>query len=76
MYQFSGKTNNFDFLAQICPKMDLGSEIQKTKYWNKNQHRQDAMDANFQEKQTTLTFSTQICPKKKLRFEIQKTNLE
>ena len=72
MYQFSGKTNNFDFLAQICPKMDLGSEIQKTKYWNKNQHRQDAMDANFQEKQTTLTFSTQIYQKKNLWVGISK----
>ena len=30
MCQFSGKTNNLTFLAQICPEMDLGLEIQKT----------------------------------------------
>ena len=28
--QFSVKMNNFDFLAQICPKRKLGFEIQKT----------------------------------------------
>ena len=30
VYHFSGKTNNFDFLTQICPKMDLGPKIRKT----------------------------------------------
>ena len=30
MCQFSVKTNNFDFLAQICPKKKLGFEIRKT----------------------------------------------
>ena len=61
---FQAKQTALTFLAQICPKIDLGLEIQKTigKCWNKNQHRQDAMCANFQEKWTTLTFSTQICP--------------
>ena len=29
---------------------------------DKNQHRQDAMRTNFQEKRTTLTFSVEICP--------------
>ena len=28
--QFSGKTDNFDFLGPSLPKMDLGLEIQKT----------------------------------------------
>ena len=28
--QFSSKTHNFDFTAQICPKMELGLEVQKT----------------------------------------------
>ena len=30
MCHFSDKMDNFDFLAQICPKMDLGLQIQKT----------------------------------------------
>ena len=37
-------------------------------FWNKNQHRQDAMHGNFEEKQTTLTVSTKICPK--IGFEV------
>ena len=64
MHQFLGKTNNFDFFGPSLPKMDLGSEIQKSK----NQHREDAMRANFEEKRTTLTFSAQICPK--MPFEV------
>ena len=29
MYQFSDKTGNFDFWAQICPKMDFRVKILK-----------------------------------------------
>ena len=28
---FQTKQKNFNFLAQICPKMDFGSEFQKSK---------------------------------------------
>ena len=62
------------FWPKFAQKMDLGSEIQKTNFGigiqlrqdakrNKNQLRQDAIRANFQEKRTILTFSAQICPK-------------
>ena len=30
MSQFSSKMDKFDFLAQICPKMDFWFEIKKT----------------------------------------------
>ena len=61
---FQAKQTTLTFQAQICPKMDLGLEIQKTNVgWNKNQHPQDTTCANFQAKQTTLTFTAQICPK-------------
>ena len=43
---------------------------------NKNQHRQDTMRANFQEKQTTLTFSTQIYPKINLGVRIASPDSE
>ena len=29
MHQFSDKRTNLNFLAQICPKIDIGLEIQK-----------------------------------------------
>ena len=58
MYYFLDKTDNFEFLAQICPKRKLGFEIQKT-----NVGIRDTMCANFQTKQTTSTFWFQICPK-------------
>ena len=70
--QFSGKTDNFDFLGLSLPKMDLGLEIQKTNIWINNQHRRNAMCDNFQEKPTTLTLSAQICPKMGLGLGISK----
>ena len=63
MYQFSGKTNNFEFFGPNLLKNGFRVEKSENWFWNKNQHRQDAMNANFQKKRTTLTFSTKICPK-------------
>ena len=49
--------------------------IGNSEIWNKNQHPQDTLCANFWSKWTTLTFSTKICPKMDLGFEIYKTNV-
>ena len=62
------------FLAHICPKIDLGLEIQKTNVEN-NHHPRDTMCANFQAKQTTLTSLAQSLPKMDLGLEILKTNV-
>ena len=59
MHQFLGKTNNFDFFGPSLPKMDLGSEIQKSK----NQHREDAMRANFEGKTNNFDFFGLNLPK-------------
>ena len=61
-------------MAQICPKIDLGFEIQKINV-NNNHHLRDTMCANFHAKQTTFTLLAQICPKMHLGLEIQKTNV-
>ena len=62
------------FLAHICPKIDLGLEIQKTNVKNNHQPR-DTMCANFQANQTTLTSLAQSLPKIDLGLEILKTNV-
>ena len=61
--QISGKTNNFDFFSPNLPKNRFRVWNSESYCSNKNQHRQDAMHANFQEKRTTLTFLTKICAK-------------
>ena len=63
MCQFSAKLDNFDFFGPNLPKNEFRVGNSENEFWNKNQHRQDAMRASFQEKQTFLTFSAQICPK-------------
>ena len=64
--------DNFDFLAQSCPKMDLELEIQKTNVEIKISIVKMPLRANFQGKRTTLTFSAQICPKMDFEVEISK----
>ena len=63
MCQFSGKTDNFDFLAQIYPKNGYRVGNSENWCWSKNQRPGDTTCANFQVKQTTLTFLAQILSK-------------
>ena len=58
---FQQKWITLTFLAQICPKTDLGLEIQKT-----NVERgifEILFVPIFKQKKTTLPFLAQICPK-------------
>ena len=75
MCQFSPKLDHFDFLGLNLPKNGFRVKNSEKKYWNKSQHSQDGMRANFQKKRTTLIFFFQIWPKRKLGFEIQETNV-
>ena len=68
MCHFSAKLDNFDFFGPNLPKNEFRVGNSENEFWNKNQHRQDAMRANFQEKRTILTFLTQI-----LGLEFQKS---
>ena len=73
----SAKLDNFEFFGpnlQICPKMDLGFEIQKTNIGTRIRNLEITC-TNFQVKWTSLTFLAQICPKMDLGSEIQKTNV-
>ena len=56
VHQFSDKMSNFEFLAQIGPKMDFWLAISKIQVWIWNQHLQYTMCANFQSKQITFNF--------------------
>ena len=47
MCQFSGKTDNFDFSTQICPKMDFGVGISEIYVQIQDQHLRETMCANF-----------------------------
>ena len=76
MYQFSGKTNDLTFSAQISPKMDLGFEIDKTNIRTRISILKILCVPIFEQKWITLTFLAQICPKIDLGLEIQKTNVE
>ena len=53
---FQTKQTTLTFLAQTCPKMDLGFEIQKTNVRIRISILEIPMCANFQAKRTTLTF--------------------
>ena len=68
------KQTTLTFFAQICPKIDLGFEIQKTNVGIKISILEIPC-ADFQAKWTTLTFLAHICPKIDLGLEIQKTNV-
>ena len=56
MHQFSDKTENFEFWAQIFPKKYFGVGISKLYVWIRNQHLQYTMYANFQSKVITSDF--------------------
>ena len=58
---FQLKRTTLTSVAQICQKMDLWLEIQKTNAGLRISIVK--MRANFQEKWATLTFWAQICPK-------------
>ena len=63
MYQFSGKTNNFNFFDPNLPKNGFRAGNSENKCRNKNQNPRDTMYVNFQTKRTALIFLVQICPK-------------
>ena len=75
MCQFSAELDNFEFLVQICPKMDLGFEIEKTNLGIRISNL-DITCVPLSGKTKTLTFLTQICSKMDLGSEIQKANVE
>ena len=60
---FQTKQTTLTFLAQTCPKMDLGFEVQKTNVAITISIHEIPRDTLFQGKRTTLTFFAQICPK-------------
>ena len=68
---FQAKQAALTFSAHL-PKSGSRVGNSENYCWNKNQHHQDAMHANFHEKQTTLTFSAQICSKMDFGVEISK----
>ena len=69
---FQAKRTTLTFLAQIYPKMDLRSEIQKTSVGIRISIVNMPCVPVFREKGTTLTFSTQICSKMDFGVEISK----
>ena len=70
---FQVKQTTLTFLDQICPKMDLWSEIQKTNVGIKMSIVKMSCMPIFRKKQITLTFSVQIYPKMNLESESQKS---
>ena len=70
---FQAKQRALTFSAQVCPKMDLWLEIEKTNIGIKISI--PTLCASFQAKQTTLTFTAQIFPKMDLGLEIEKNNV-
>ena len=73
---FQAKQTALTFLAQICPKMDLGLQIQKTNVGIKISILEIPCVPIFRQKRTTLTFLAQICRKTDLGLEIQKIMLD
>ena len=73
---FQAKQTALTFLAQICPKMDLGLQIQKTNVGIKISILEIPCVPIFRQKRTTLTFLAQICRKTGLGLEIQKIMLD
>ena len=69
------KRTTLTFLAQICPKMDLGLGTQKTHIGIRIITLEILCVLIFRQKWTTLTFLAKICPKMDLGLEIQKTNV-
>ena len=61
---FQTKWTTLKSLAQVCPEMDLGLEIEK----RVNQNPRDTLCANFQSIWRTLAFLVQICPE--MNFEV------
>ena len=70
---FQAKQTALTFSAKICPKMDLGLEIQKTNVGIRISIVKMAC-MPISRKNGQLTFLAQICPKRKLGFEVQKTS--
>ena len=72
---FQAKRTTLTFLAQIYPKMDLRSEIQKTSVGIRISIVNMPCVPVFREKGTTLTFSTQICSKMDFGVGISKIRI-
>ena len=68
----SVKLDNFDFFGPNFAKKGFRVGNSENQCLNKNQHHQEVMRANFQEKRTALTFSIQICPKMNFVVRISK----
>ena len=75
VYQFSVKTNSFDFFSPNLPKNGFRVGNSENYCWNKNHHPRYTMCANFQSNWTTLNFLAQFCPKKDLGLETEKSNV-
>ena len=65
---------NFNFLAKICPNMDLGLETEKTSVGIGITILEILCVAIFSQ-MGNFYFFAQICPKMDLGSEIQKTNV-
>ena len=66
---------NFGFSTQICPKMDLGFEIQKTNVAIRTSILEILCIPIFKQTKHFWLFLAEICPNMDLRLEIEKTNV-
>ena len=72
---FQSKRTTLTFLAESCPKIDLGLEIQKNNVGVRISVLETPRVRIFRQKGISLTFLAQICPKIDLGLEIQKINV-
>ena len=70
---FQAKWTTLTFLAQICPKMYLGLETQKTNIGIRIRIL-EILCVQFSGKTDNFDSSAQICPQMDLGLEIQKIN--